>query len=319
VKEGCVIFRDYVIPGDELVQARHVLPAISMRKVFTATWKIGVFLILWAGLYAPLLIPVARKFALDKPFVRLYVELTGAATILAAAWIMLHVIDRRPLVSLGFTSEHAVRDLCTGIALGSAMMAVCVAILTAAGWAIWLPMLRFSLEAVARGALSMIANTITQEVMVRGYVQQTLDFEFGTLKAVLLSACFFTLLHAGVIRTLISGLNLFAAGVLLGVACAVTRKLWLPIGIHFAWNFLQGPILGMRVSAQDLSEGSQMLQVRGPVIFTGGPFGIEGGLVALTVTVAASAVFLATHYTRRGSTADAPPAYPPASSSASFR
>jgi uncharacterized protein len=287
-----------------------------MRRVFTATWKIGVFLILWAALYAPLLVPVARKFALDRPFVRLYVELTGAATILAAAWIMLHVIDRRPLVSLGLTREHAVRDLCTGTALGSTMIAACVAIFTSAGWAVWLPMLRFSLEAVALGALSMIANTITQEVLVRGYVLQTLDFEFGTRNAVLLSACFFTLLHAGVIRTLIPGLNLFAAGVLLGVAYAITRKLWLPIGIHFAWNFLQGPILGMRVSAQDLSEGPQMLQVRGPVIFTGGPFGIEGGLVALTVTVAASALLLAT---KRASTADAPPAYPPASSSASFR
>jgi uncharacterized protein len=211
---------------------------------------------------------------------------------------MLHVIDRRPLQSLGFTREHAAKDLCTGIALGSAMMAACVAILTTAGWAIWLPDLRFSVGAVALGALSMIANTITQEVLVRGYVQQTLDSQFGTRNAVLLSACFFTLLHAGVIRTLISGLNLFAAGFLLGVAYAVTRKLWLPIGIHFAWNFLQGPILGMRVSAQDVSAGSQMLQVRGPVVFTGGPFGIEGGLVALTVTVAAAAVLLATSVVR---------------------
>jgi len=287
-----------------------------MRRAITAAWKIGLFLIVWGALYAPLLVPVARKFPVEEPSVRLYFELTGTVTILAAAWIMLHWIDRRPLTSLGFIGEHAVRDLSIGIALGSSMMAICVAILTASHWAIWLPMFRISFGVVSLGALSMIANTVTQEVLVRGYVQQTFDLELGTRTAVLLSAGVFTLLHAGVIRTMIPALNLFAAGILLGVAYAVTRNLWLPIGLHFAWNFLQGPILGLLVTGQNVSTGQPMLQVNGPAIFTGGSFGIEGGLLALIVTVAGVAVVYAI---TRWMTADSPPACPPASLSASSR
>ncbi len=282
----------------------------------TAAWKIGLFLIVWGVLYAPLLIPVARKFTVEEPFVRLYFELTGAVTILAAAWIMVHFIDRRPFTSIGFIRQHVVRDLSTGIAMGSAMMAMCVAVLTAAGWAEWLPVPRFSVGVLALAAVSMIANTATQEVLARGYVQQTFDFELGTRNSILLSACFFTLLHAGVIRAVLPAMNLFAAGILLGVAYAGTGNLWLPIGIHFAWNFLQGPILGLLVTGQNVSTSHPMLQVDGPAILTGGSFGIEGGLLALIVTVAGIAVV---HAITRWMTTDSPPAYPRASFSASSR
>ena len=287
-----------------------------MRKAIAAALKIGLFLIVWAAFYSPLLVPVARKFPVDQPFTRLYFELAGAVTILAAAWILLLLIDRRPFQSLGFMTGHAVRDVLAGIALGCAMMAVCVAILMVMGWALWLPLQPFSFRLLAIAAVAIMANTVTQEVLVRGYVQQTLDFAFGPRSAIVLSACFFTLLHAGVIRTLLPALNLFAAGVLLGVAYSMTRNLWLPIGIHFAWNFLQGPILGMRVSGQNVFSDHQMLKVDGPASFTGSSFGIEGGLVGLAVTVAGIAVI---YSITRWMAADSPRAYPRASLSASSR
>ncbi|NIW14108.1 MAG: CPBP family intramembrane metalloprotease, partial [Candidatus Thorarchaeota archaeon] len=32
--------------------------------------------------------------------------------------------------------------------------------------------------------------------------------------------------------------NLLLGGVMLGLAFAQTRNLWLPIGLHFGWNFM---------------------------------------------------------------------------------
>jgi membrane protease YdiL (CAAX protease family) len=78
---------------------------------------------------------------------------------------------------------------------------------------------------------------------------------------------------------------LFAAGILLGVAYAVTHNLWLPIALHFGWNFLQGPVLGLTVSGQSVDSGWRVFRLAGPDLFTGGAFGLEGGLVATATTV----------------------------------
>jgi len=70
----------------------------------------------------------------------------------------------------------------------------------------------------------------------------------------------------------------------------VAGNLWFPIAIHFAWNFLLGPVLGLTVSGSGhLGLGWKMVVVDGPALFTGGAFGLEGGLV-VTMTTAACIV-----------------------------
>ena len=40
----------------------------------------------------------------------------------------------------------------------------------------------------------------------------------------------------------------FEAGVMLGAAYMLTRSLWLPMGLHAAWNFTQGEVFDIPVS-----------------------------------------------------------------------
>lgn len=76
------------------------------------------------------------------------------------------------------------------------------------------------------------------------------------------------------------------AGVLLGAAYMLTRDLWLPIGIHWAWNLFEGPIYGTAVSGS--SSTSLLTSVTtGPTLWTGGAFGPEAGLVAVALADAA--------------------------------
>ena len=106
--------------------------------------------------------------------------------------------------------------------------------------------------------------------------------------AILSSAVLFSAFHAGAFQGawLLPALNLFIAGVVFGTAYCLSGNLWLPIAIHFTWNLLLGPVLGLTVSGQDdLNGGWQVFAVHGPQLFTGGPFGIEGGLV-VTLTSA---------------------------------
>ena len=61
-----------------------------------------------------------------------------------------------------------------------------------------------------------------------------------------------------------------------------TGRIWMPIGLHAAWNFTQGSIFGFPVSgATDWSEGLVRQAEVGSDLITGGAFGPEGGLVGI--------------------------------------
>jgi uncharacterized protein len=80
-------------------------------------------------------------------------------------------------------------------------------------------------------------------------------------------------------------------GVLLAAAFMITRRLWLCIGFHIAWNFTQGGVFSAVVSGGQ-SKGLLQSRMVGPDWLTGGAFGAEGSLVALLVCAAAGITFV---------------------------
>ena len=65
----------------------------------------------------------------------------------------------------------------------------------------------------------------------------------------------------------------------------------LAIGIHWAWNFVEGPIFGTAVSG---GSGKGLIKpvITGPDLWTGGAFGPEAGLVALIIGTAVGIILL---------------------------
>ena len=84
------------------------------------------------------------------------------------------------------------------------------------------------------------------------------------------------------------------AGVMLGAAYMWARSLWLPIGLHAAWNFTQGFIFGVPVSGEEV-HGLVRAKLSGPPLLSGGAFGLESSIiaVALCIAVGAAMIFLA--------------------------
>ena len=86
-----------------------------------------------------------------------------------------------------------------------------------------------------------------------------------------------------------STLNTALIGVPFAVAYLRTRSLWMPIGMHFIWNFLLGFLLGLPVSGLLVPASVLTARVGGPVWMTGGEYGPEGGVLVtgaiLLVTV----------------------------------
>ena len=78
---------------------------------------------------------------------------------------------------------------------------------------------------------------------------------------------------------------------MLGAAYMLTRRLWLPMGIHAAWNFTQGEIFDVPVSGTD-SHGLVDAKLQGPALLTGGGFGLEASLISIIIGTAAGLAIL---------------------------
>jgi hypothetical protein len=125
---------------------------------------------------------------------------------------------------------------------------------------------------------------ITEEIIARGILFRVVEDGLGSWAALAISALLFGFGHAANPNaTLWSSVAIaIEAGILLGMAYAWTRSLWFVIGLHAAWNFTQGAILGIPVSGIDV-KGLVDSQERGNAWISGGAFGAEGSLVTVVL------------------------------------
>lgn len=138
------------------------------------------------------------------------------------------------------------------------------------------------------------AAAVMEEIIFRGFLFRVVQSIGGTWIAVAVSAAVFGILHGiNPHATVISSLAIAVeAGALLAFAYAATQKLWLPIGLHLAWNFTEGSIFGVAVSGHKTTPSLFVGNVTGPTYLTGGSFGVEASLFAVIVCTVATAAFI---------------------------
>jgi membrane protease YdiL (CAAX protease family) len=111
--------------------------------------------------------------------------------------------------------------------------------------------------------------------------------------AVMVMAAFFGLAHASNPNaSALSVLGNALGGLMYAVAFLGRGRIWLPAGLHFAWNFFQGPVLGFPVSGLDMGGLVQQSPV-GSDLLTGGSYGPEAGLVGTAFRFVAIALLVA--------------------------
>jgi membrane protease YdiL (CAAX protease family) len=116
--------------------------------------------------------------------------------------------------------------------------------------------------------------------MIRGYILSNLSESMNKYIALIVSSLLFGVMHlANANVTTLSFLNIVLAGIMLGIYYVHRKNLWLPISLHFSWNFFQGAIFGFEVSGVDVT-GAITQNIQGPDLITGGTFGFEGSVIA---------------------------------------
>lgn len=210
-------------------------------------------------------------------------SLLGLVAIIAAFKLMTAVFDRRPLGSMGVAFHPRWwRELGRGLVVGAAMLFLAIVLERVCGFAHFTftphPMLR-------AGSFSFVMFAVAathEEAVFRGYPFQRLAESITPVGAIAATSALFGLAHlANPHRSWISTLNTALVGVPFAIAYLRTRSLWMPIGMHFIWNFLLGFFLGLPVSGLTISASVLTARVGGPIWLTGGPYGPEGGLLAM--------------------------------------
>jgi membrane protease YdiL (CAAX protease family) len=127
-----------------------------------------------------------------------------------------------------------------------------------------------------------VVSAYVEEIVARGIVFRIMEEGLGTWLALAGSAILFGLVHIFNPNATILGALAIAltAGVILGAGYVLTRTLWLPIGIHFAWNFTLGGIFGLAVSGR-AGRGFVDAELSGPELLSGGTFGPEASLFVI--------------------------------------
>ena len=191
------------------------------------------------------------------------------------------------------------KDLLYGSLVGVASLLLATMIATLPGG------LKFSVnapvlfETVGRTLLTSLPIFVIaaagEEAIFRGYPLQTMARSQLAWVAVIITSVIFSYGHLGNPNAVpgFTFANTAIAGVWLAVAYLKTRNLWFPLGVHWAWNWAMGAVLGLPVSGIERITPEPLLRATdiGPAWLTGGLYGIEGG-AACTIALLASTIFI---------------------------
>ena len=229
----------------------------------------------------------------------------NAVVALGVFWVSVQLLEGKRLREAGLEPGRAPRELAMGFGLGAATLSAIIGLLAVLGayriQGLW-PLDPGTSRAgwFALTVLGLFLVGLAEEVRDRGILFRLLEQNLGTWVAMGLSALLFGFSHwKNPGATLWSSLAIaFEGGVLVAALYAATRSLWLPIGVHWAWNLFEGPVFGAAISGNSVGALARG-ELSGPAWLTGGAFGPEAGIPALVVGGAAG-VLAVVWMVRRG-------------------
>jgi len=252
-----------------------------------AGWRLLIQMFLYFALSIVFFI-IAISLGLGGTTTSILDQILNLAAITGSVYIARRWLDKKSFESLGLKlNRQALVDILTGIGIPFVQMGLIYLTMLGLGWLVFSGFAwEFDpLTTVISSVLTLFVVFIfvgwNEEVLSRGYHMQTIASGSNLLWGVIISSILFGLLHFGNPgANWISTIGIFFAGVYLAYGYVRTKQLWLSIGLHIGWNFFEGVVFGFPVSGLDIY-ALLRIQVTGPVLWTGGVFGPEAGLIVL--------------------------------------
>jgi len=141
---------------------------------------------------------------------------------------------------------------------------------------------------------TIVVAAVGEEILFRGTIFQAIEERFGGIVAVMTTSLLFALAHVmNPGASVISLVNVFLAGVLLGTMLIRSASLWPSIFFHIVWNLLVALCFGA-VSGNELGGGVVVLNLSQAsssfVWLVSGPFGVEEGLLTTLLLIVTTTI-----------------------------
>ena len=263
-----------------------MLPATPTQqsKNLGALLRVGVFaLIAILGYY---IFPWAMIWV-GSPFVIAALSTFAAAGVANA--IVLRIYERGQLadIGLGWTAASR-RNLALGIlgGAGAGMVVLLGPILVRVADLEPSKESHFQWPSLLLVSIVLLFGSVGEEMLFRGYGFQVLVKAIGPFATVLPMGVLFGLAHTQNLHfTWLALFNTVLWGVVLGYAFLLSGDLWLPVGLHFGWNWIL-PLLGANLSGFTMGVTGYVLHWKIGEPWSGGEYGPEGGWLTSLVVVA---------------------------------
>ena len=231
---------------------------------------------------------------------------TGLMTLTAI--LFCRWMEKRKAPSMGFRRRAWLREYGVGVLVGFVMISAAAAIGYITG------AYRFSVSAfspllILGYLLGFMVQGMSEEAVCRGYLMISISRKNPVWLAVVLSSAVFALLHIGNNGVgPLALVNILLCGAAFAVYMLKRGDIWGVSAIHSFWNFFQGHLYGISVSGTGGEGGASLLEASavGKALWTGGDFGIEGGLCVTIVEIAALLLFIFVLPARKEEPAPAP-------------
>ncbi len=258
---------------------------VATNKHLGVILRVGVFALI--AILGYFIFPNVMAF-FGVPLLVLAALGTFSAAAVANA-IALRIYERGQLADIGLNWTAASRrNLLVGIGggLGAALVVMLGPILMRAADLEPIPDQRLQWPSVLFVSLVLLFGAVGEEMLFRGYAFQVLVHAIGPFATILPMGVVFGLAHSRNQNfTALALLNTILWGVVLGYAFLRSGDLWLPIGLHFGWNWTL-PLFGANLSGFTMDITGYALQWKIGPLWSGGAYGPEGGLLTSAIIVA---------------------------------
>ncbi|GGN46436.1 hypothetical protein FHR83_008552 [Actinoplanes campanulatus] len=240
---------------------------------------------------ASFLARLLSRSADGNAWLSLVAGVVGAVVVTAVYYGVVRATEKREVTELA--RRAAASGLIRGTLLGFAIFAAVIGVIAANGGYRIIGIGDDPINAV--GLIGFMAAAVTiEELIFRGVLFRHLEKLTGTWAALAVSALVFGGMHLlnkdatlwGALCIAISG------GGMLTSAYVATRSLWLPIGLHFGWNYAQGAIFGSAVSGNGEQQAVLDSESTGDALISGGQFGPEASVFTVVAGVLVTAAFM---------------------------
>ena len=270
---------------------------IGHRILHFPLTKILAGVIICAGIPAGLTIGAQSLFKallLNNEIADFIGGITVASAVIVCYRILYKFYEKRKITE--FSVNKLARNLILGIALGAILQFLTILVIYLdKGFTV---ISYNSFVVLFPSMLIAITTAVFEETIFRGIIFRIMEEKLGSYIALFISALLFGALH--LLNPNSSILTAFGlavqAGLLLGAAYIYSNNLWLPIAIHFAWNFTQSGVFGAITSGNSMGKSLLNSRIQGPALITGGTFCPEGSIQATLFCLIAAIILIIVSY-----------------------